>query len=247
MALPWVRVEKDYVFDTEDGPQHARRAVRRPLPAARLPLHVRPGLGRRAARAARSAADDFDRGIVHLDAARRDVDLRLARAAREAAAYKRRMGWSFPWVSSSERLQLRLRRVVHASEQAGDGAEYNFRPVSGSRATSCPGLSAFVLDDGVVYRTYSAYGRGLDSGRHRLPLLDRAAKGRDEADGDDWIRRRDEYPARELRLAGASSSASRSGTRTSLTGVGIPCRARDDGRRRCARPTPSGGRRGGRT
>jgi RNA polymerase sigma factor (sigma-70 family) len=83
------------------------------------------------------------------------------------------------------------RESVELAQQAS-GAEYNFRHVD-DPGDELPGLSAFALEDGVVYRTYSAYARGLDIIDNVYQLLDRAPKGRDEADGDDWIRRHDEY------------------------------------------------------
>ena len=115
------------------------------------------------------AADEFDRGIVHLAAARRDDGLRLARAGREAGG-----------VQAADGLGLHLGVGVRAATSTSTSA-CRSRPSSSARRRrvqlpagraprdELPGLSAFVLDGGVVYRTYSAYGRGLDIGRQRLP------------------------------------------------------------------------------
>ena len=111
------------------------------------------------------------------------------------AAYQRRMGWSFTWASSLRSDFNFDLGVSFTDAQQRDGAEYNFRRVE-HPPDELPGLSGFILEGGVVYRTYSAYARGLDIIDNVYQLLDRAPKGRDEADGDDWVRRRDEYPAR---------------------------------------------------
>ena len=124
--LPWVLVEKEYSSTRRAG-QDTARALRRPLAAARLPLHARPGV-RGGVPSCSSIADGFN-----------GLDVHLARAGRRAAAvsrapleklqaYKRRMGWTFPWASSlRQRLQLRLRRIGDA-EGCTEAGEYNFAP-----------------------------------------------------------------------------------------------------------------------
>jgi predicted dithiol-disulfide oxidoreductase (DUF899 family) len=132
-------------------------------------------------------------------------------------AYKQRMGWSFPWASSFASDFNFDFAVSFTEAQKRDGvAEYNFRrspkpagtphpkaavfaAMSGvdvpTYAREAPGVSAFVLEDGVVYHTYSTFARGLDSLWGIYPWLDRAAKGRNEA-GAVWSRRHDEYGTR---------------------------------------------------
>jgi predicted dithiol-disulfide oxidoreductase (DUF899 family) len=153
-------------------------------------------------------ADAFDGAIVHL--AHRDVTMVCASRAPLARlnAYKRRMGWSFPWVSSARsdfnydfgvsvrdldagRSQREMERVT--GERA-DGATYNF--TKAAFGAEMPGLSAFALEDGAVYHTYSCYARGLDAFNSANQLLDRAPRGRDEDALPmpvAWVRRHDEY------------------------------------------------------
>ena len=138
-------------------------------------------------------ADTFDGAIVHLN--HRDVTmLCVSRAPLETIeAYKRRMGWSFPWVSSLGSDFNFDFGVSFAEEQRATGAEYNFRQVDEPGEES-PGLSAFALADGVVYHTYSCYARGLDAINGAYQLLDLAPKGRDEDDLPRpmaWVRRHD--------------------------------------------------------
>jgi predicted dithiol-disulfide oxidoreductase (DUF899 family) len=205
--LPWVPVDKEYVFDTEDG--------ERTLPelfADRSQLivyHFMFGPEWTAGCPICSYwADSFNGVIVHLN--QRDVTMLCASRAplAQLAAYKRRMGWTFPWVSSARNdfnydHAVSVRGVPDGASQRdmprgiGDragGARYNF--TKEPFAPEMPGLSAFALDGGVVYHTYSCYARGLDAFNGGNQLLDRAPKGRDE-DGlpmpAAWLRRHDEY------------------------------------------------------
>jgi predicted dithiol-disulfide oxidoreductase (DUF899 family) len=169
-------------------------------------------------------ADGFDGFVVHLanhDVALCAVS-RAPLA--KLQAYKQRMGWSFPWASSFESDFNYDFQAAQTEEQQESGAvEYNFRvtdmrpapgadnePASGNAqgydmaasvgtdwATymrQMPGMSAFALDDGVVYHTYSAYARGLDGLWGMYQWLDRAPRGRNET--DNWFRRHDEYDTR---------------------------------------------------
>jgi predicted dithiol-disulfide oxidoreductase (DUF899 family) len=191
MALPWVRVEKEYVFDTEDGPRTLAELFdgRSQL----LVYHFMFGPDWDAGCPSCSfTADQFDGGIVHLN--QKDVTMICVSRApiEKLAAYRRRMGWGFPWASSHESDFNVDLGVSFTEEQRRDGAEYNFRRVEHPH-DELPGLTAFALSDGVVYRTYSAYARGMDIIDNASQLLDRVPKGRDEAGGDDWMRRKDEY------------------------------------------------------
>ena len=196
MALPWTRVEEEYVFATEAGPRTLAELFdgRSQL----LVYHFMFGPDWEAGCSSCSfAADEFDRGIVHLAA--RDVTMVCVSRAPidRLAAYRRRMGWNFTWASSYENsFNFDFGVSFTPEQQTGEApAEYNVRAVS-QPGDETPGLSAFVLEHGVVYRTYSTFGRGLEPAVDIVyALLDRVSKGRDETDGDDWIRRRDEYPA----------------------------------------------------
>jgi predicted dithiol-disulfide oxidoreductase (DUF899 family) len=161
-------------------------------------------------------ADGFDGSAVHL--ANHDVTLCAVSRAPLAKlqAYKDRMGWSFPWASSFESDFNHDFQAAHTKEEWASGAvEYNFRemdlrpsaaeegPGLDEFASSIvgtnwetyrregPGVSAFAIDDGVVYHTYSAYARGLDGLWGMYQWLDRAPLGRNESGF--WWRRHDEY------------------------------------------------------
>jgi predicted dithiol-disulfide oxidoreductase (DUF899 family) len=195
MALPWVRVDKQYVFDTEDG----RRTLAELFDGRSqlLVYHFMFGPDWDAGCPSCSfLADEVDRGIVHLN--HRDVTMVFVSRAplQKLTGYKERMGWDVRWVSShGSDFNFDFGVSFTDDQRAGRApAAYNFRAIEGPH-DELPGLSAFALDGGVVYRTYSAYARGLDIVDNVYQLLDRAPKGRDEADGDDWVRRRDEYDA----------------------------------------------------
>ena len=205
--LPWVPVDRDYRFDTDDGEKTLAELFdgRSQL----LAYHFMFGPSYEAGcPTCSSMADAVDGVLPHLHA--RDVTfVFLSQAPLEKLqAYKRRMGWSFPWVStahtefnfdlgfSSSQEQTRewLEPMV---EQLPPIAAHNARS-SGTDLvgylTELFGFSTFVLDDGAVYQTYSTTGRGVEFLMGYYPILDRAPKGRDE--GEEWqlwIRRHDEY------------------------------------------------------
>jgi predicted dithiol-disulfide oxidoreductase (DUF899 family) len=187
--LPWVPVDKEYRFETDDGTKTLAELFgeRSQL----LVYHFMFGTEYAAGCPTCSAgADTFDGAVPHLRA--RDVTfLCVSRAPLERLqAYKRRMGWKFPWVSSLGTDFNFDFDVSHTEEQLaqfleGDAAGY---------VAEGPGLSAFALSDGVVYHTYSSYARGLEIMLGFYPLLDRVPKGRDEGGSTEfWIRRHDEY------------------------------------------------------
>jgi predicted dithiol-disulfide oxidoreductase (DUF899 family) len=212
--LPWVRIDKQYQFETDAGT--ASLADLFDGRSQLLIYHFMFGPEYAAGCPSCSAiADGFDASVVHL--ANHDVTLcAVSRAPLEKLqAYKRRMGWSFPWASSIDSDFNYDFRVGHAKEAWDAGSvEYNFRVVDlrpsadeagGMDAWSesivgtdwetfrreGPGISAFALDDGVVYHTYSAYERGLDGLWGMYQWLDRAPLGRNE--NGFWWRRHDEY------------------------------------------------------
>ena len=216
--LPWVRIEKQYSFETEAGA--ASLADLFQGRSQLLIYHFMFGPDYTAGCPSCSAiADGFNGSVVHL--ANHDVTLcAVSRAPLEKLqAYKRRMGWSFPWASSFGSDFNYDFGVAHTKEEWESGAvEYNFRtmdlrlPETGeenpfvAEITSSvgtdwptyrregPGVSAFALEDGVVYHTYSAYERGVDGVWAMYPWLDRAPLGRNEAGL--WWRRNDEYAGR---------------------------------------------------
>jgi predicted dithiol-disulfide oxidoreductase (DUF899 family) len=208
-ALPWVRVEKDYRFDTDDGEKtlHELFDGRSQL----LVYHFMFGPSYEAGDAVNSSiADTIDPLLPHLHA--RDVTFVLASAApiEKLAAYRRRMGWSVPWVSTA-RSEFGLDLGFSHSQEEGRevveqmiGAagvppivDHNARAAGTDAAgymTESPGFSSFVLDDGVVYHAYSTTWRGLEFLMGYYPILDHTPKGRDEGPAWQlWLRRHDEY------------------------------------------------------
>jgi predicted dithiol-disulfide oxidoreductase (DUF899 family) len=213
--LPWVPVEKDYRFETDDG--SASLADLFGGRSQLLMYHFMFGPEYTAGCSACSAiADGFNGSVVHLE--HHDVAMTAVSLAPIAAiqAYKRRMGWSFPWASSQgSDFNFDFDVSITEEQQRAGVVEYNFGPrdtttvleagpdnpvaqVAAMTGTDiatytrqAPGMSAFALEGGVVYHTYSAYARGMDALWSMYQWLDRAPKGRNET--GIWFRRRDEY------------------------------------------------------
>jgi len=216
--LPWVAIDKQYRLDTDEGSASLAELFRGR--SQLLVYHFMFGPDYTAGCPSCSAiADGFDASVVHL--ANHDVAFCAVSRAPLAKlqAYKRRMGWSFPWASSFESDFNHDFHTTHTKAEWDAGAvEYNFqasdmRPTEGEErrqrdgfATSIvgtdwetfrregPGVSAFALEDGVVYHTYSAYARGLDGLWGMYQWLDRTPRGRSETGF--WWRRHDEYESR---------------------------------------------------
>jgi predicted dithiol-disulfide oxidoreductase (DUF899 family) len=216
-ALPWVRIDKDYQFETDAGPASLTDLFQGR--SQLLVYHFMFGPDYTAGCPSCSIiADGFNGFTVHL--ANHDVMLwAISRGPlAKLQAYKQRMGWTFPWASSSAGDFNFDFNVSFTEEQQRTGdIEYNYRrgghamdatpvptPVAQFAATcgtdvptysrDRPGLSAFVREDGIIYHTYSTYARGVDGlwGAHQW--LDRAPKGRNES--GIWWRRHDEYDRR---------------------------------------------------
>ena len=213
--LPWVAIDKEYQFETDEGTGSLADLFggRSQL----LVYHFMFGPDYMAGCPSCSAiADGFDGSVVHL--ANHDVTLSAVSRAPLAKlqAYKQRMGWGFPWASSFGSDFNYDFQAAHTKEEWEAGAvDYNFgqadlRPSAGDDGSGLdefaasivgtnwetyrregPGVSAFVLEDGVVYHTYSAYARGLDGLWGMYQWLDRAPLGRNEAGM--WWHRHDEY------------------------------------------------------
>jgi predicted dithiol-disulfide oxidoreductase (DUF899 family) len=211
--LPWVRVDKEYQFDTDEGSATLADLFRGR--SQLLIYHFMFGPDYAAGcPSCSSIADGFNGIAVHL--ANHDVTLGAVSRAPLARlqAFKQRMGWTFPWASSFGG-DFNADFAVHFTpeQQAKGGIEYNYRregawqlrgdagpvaEIAASVGTSVPtyvldrpGVSAFVLEDGVVYHTYSSYARGLDGLWGMYQWLDRAPLGRNEQ--GIWWRRHDEY------------------------------------------------------
>jgi predicted dithiol-disulfide oxidoreductase (DUF899 family) len=227
--LPWVRIDKEYRFETDEG-----SALLADLFRGRSQLlvyHFMFGPDYTAGcPACSSIADSFDGFVVHL--ANHDVTLTAVSRAPLAKlqTYKQRMGWTFPWASSlGSDFNSDFNVWFTEEQQRKGGIEYNYRREAASREPLAgktvrkqrlrddqaagveefaamtgtnvdtytrerPGMSAFVLEEGFVYHTYSTYARGLDALWGMYQWLDRAPKGRNETDL--WFRRHDEYDKR---------------------------------------------------
>jgi predicted dithiol-disulfide oxidoreductase (DUF899 family) len=228
--LPWVLVDKDYRFTTEEG-----EATLADLFGGRSQLlvyHFMFGADyENGCKTCSTIADGFNGSVVHL----RHHDVAFWAISRaplpKIQAYKQRMRWSFPWASSyGSDFNLDFQAgLTEEQQRAGEGT-YNFAPIDlrkeiaeaagadwpkaflegtgtdwATYRRESPGLSAFVRDGGAVYHTYSAYGRGIDAIWGMYQLLDRAPRGRNE-DGTAWWHRRDEYEPAEAPTSSPTSA-----------------------------------------
>ena len=204
--LPWIAIEKEYRFDADDGKRTLAELFdgRSQL----LIYHFMFGPSYDAGcPTCSSMVDGLDGLLPHLHA--RDVTLLLVSRAplERLEAYKRRMGWSIPWVSSANSDFNFDFGTSFTEEQMRENMppESELPPIAGHNAAATGtnvidyvsemfGASAFMLQDGAVYQTYWTTGRGVEFLMGYYPILDRAPKGRDEGDAfQTWIRRHDEY------------------------------------------------------
>jgi predicted dithiol-disulfide oxidoreductase (DUF899 family) len=212
--LPWVRVDKAYRFENDQG--NVSLADLFQGRSQLIVYHFMFGPDYAAGCPSCSMiADGFNGFAVHL--ASHDVSFTAVSRAPFAKlkAYKRRMGWTFPWASSlGSDFNFDFNVSLTEEQQQAGNVEYNYRrnghvmdmkhppePVVQFAATcgtdaatytrDRPGMSAFVLEDGVIYHTYSTYARGLDVLWGAYQWLDRAPRGRNEK--GIWWRRHDEY------------------------------------------------------
>jgi predicted dithiol-disulfide oxidoreductase (DUF899 family) len=218
--LPWVRIDKKYGFETDEGSASLAELFRGR--SQLLVYHFMFGPDYTAGCPSCSAiADGFEGFAVHL--ANHDVTLLAVSRAPLAKlqAYKRRMGWTFPWASSAGSdfnadyavsftekqqregvVEYNYRRepaaAVGRESRGSEGPEAEIAAMTGTDVATYtrerPGMSAFVREDGIVYHTYSTYARGLDGLWGMYQWLDRAPKGRNET--GIWWRRHDEYGKR---------------------------------------------------
>ncbi|MFZ0269857.1 DUF899 domain-containing protein [Caulobacter sp.] len=193
LALPWVKVDKTYSFDTPSG-----RKTLAELFDGRSQLVVYhfmlPPEWKAGCPGCSFLADHLDGPLPHLN--HHDVSLiAVSRAPLDKInAYKTRMGWKFPWASSFESDFNYDYGVSFTPQTIAAGATYNFEP-AGEDAGEAPGMSTFFKDDsGQVFHTYSSYGRGGEELLGTYMILDRAPLGRNESGNmGDWMRRHDEY------------------------------------------------------
>lgn len=218
-ALPWVKVEKDYLFETEQGDASLVDLFQGR--SQLLVYHFMFGPDYTAGCPSCSAiADGFNGSTTHL--ANHDVMLwAISRAPLDKLlAFRERMGWSFPWASAGQTdFNFDYNVSFTEMQERTQGIDYNFRhqPKFEWRTTGNeierslagmsgvdvptyhrdrPGMSAFIRENGAIYHTYSSYSRGVDGVWGMYAWLDRAPKGRNEAQGPWWLHR-DRYAARQ--------------------------------------------------
>lgn len=205
--LPWVRIEKEYSFDTDDGIRTLAELFdgRSQL----VVYHFMFGPSYEAGcTTCSSIADAVDGLVPHLNA--RDVTMLFVSLAplEKLQAYKRRMGWSFSWVSSAnsdfnldlgyscseEQTREWVAPILEALPPIADRNAIESGTDVVEYLTQSQGFTCFVLDDGTPYHTYSTGGRGVEFLMGYYGILDRVPNGRDEGDAFQlWIRRHDEY------------------------------------------------------
>jgi predicted dithiol-disulfide oxidoreductase (DUF899 family) len=194
-AMPWVRVDKDYHFDTPQGRKSLADLFDGRSQLMVYHFMLAPG-AKAGCPGCSFLSDHVDGALPHLN--NHDVTWTAVSRAplNEIEAYKTRMGWKFPWVSS---FGGDFNYDYHASftrEQLAEGSvDYNFQKTpSDSANDELPGLSAFYRNkNGEVFHTYSSYARGAEEIIGTLMILDRAPLGRNETGTLSFVRRRDEY------------------------------------------------------
>ncbi len=203
-ALPWVRIDEHYVFDTEDGQASLADLFRGRSQLLAHHFMFDPSW-EEGCPSCSSVADGYDGFRVHLE--HHDVAMStISRApVDKLLAYRERMGWSFPWASSAHNSFNFDFGVSYTERQLAAGAEHNFRPLDVDvsqlphkgetddpvEAGESHGVSVFVLEDGEVFHTYSTYARGSDVLWGMYQWLDRAPLGRNEH--GPWFKRHDQY------------------------------------------------------
>jgi predicted dithiol-disulfide oxidoreductase (DUF899 family) len=203
--LPWVPVEKDYRFETEAGPRTLAELFDGRSQLMVYHFMFGPQYSDGGCPVCTSIADTLDPQVAHLNA--RDTTLLLSSRAPldQLLAYKQRLGWGIPWVSTEGTEFNRDLGMLYSEEELrpflqGDipaTVEQNARMCgtdAGGYVTERPGMSVYALSDGIVYRTYVTTNRGLEPAMAYYGLLDRTPNGRDESGTAPlWVRRHDEY------------------------------------------------------
>ena len=192
--LPWVRVEKKYVFEDRDGQLSLADLFAKRSQLIVYHFMLGPGW-KEGCDSCSFLADHIDGALPHLE--HHDVSLVVVSRAplAEIEAFKNRMGWRFPWVSSfGSDFNLDYQVSFTRESMAGGEVFYNYRRRDSQTEGEAPGLSVFFKDtDAVIYHTYSTYARGGDLLLGTYNYLDLTPKGRNEASPMDWVRLHDRY------------------------------------------------------
>ncbi|HVY04633.1 MAG TPA: thioredoxin family protein [Burkholderiales bacterium] len=206
-ALPWVRIAKDYVFDTLEGPRKLADLFEGRSQLMVQHFMLAPGW-EQGCKSCSYMADHTDGMKIHLE--HRDITfVAISRAPiEEIERFRSRMGWKFKWVSSNRNdFNYDFHVSFTPEEQAGGEGYYNYHMIA-SPHEELPGISLFYRNDaGEVFHTYSTFGRGVEVMMGAYSMMDLAPKGRDE-DGDtygmEWVRHHDRYdPAPAPKAAGS--------------------------------------------
>lgn len=194
-ALPWEPVTRDYVFDTASGPKSLGELFGHCSQLLVYHFMLAPDWEEGCVGCS-FLADHLDGAVVHLKAGDAAF-VAVSRAPLEKIeAYKARMGWKFPWVSSSGNDFSYDYQVSFRDEDVASGTiTYNYRDIPAmGELKDLPGASAFAKgEDGRIYHTYSTYARGAEQVISTLMLLDLMPKGRNEEGTMNWVRRHDQY------------------------------------------------------
>jgi predicted dithiol-disulfide oxidoreductase (DUF899 family) len=194
MALPWTRLETPYVFDTPAGPRTLADLFEGRSQLVVYHFMFNPDW-QAGCPGCSFMADTFGGALPHL----RNHDVALVAVSRaplsKLEAYKTRMGWRFPWISSGRNtFSYDFGASFRPEEVASGKVTYNYKPIDISESEDLPGLRVFHREpDGQVFHTYSAYGQTLEDLISALAFLDRTPKGRNETSPLSFIRRHDEY------------------------------------------------------
>ena len=193
LALPWVRIEKEYVFDTPEGPRTLADLFEGRSQLLVQHFMFAPGWKEGCPSCSFMAdhTDGMNRHLAHHDV----TMIAVSRAPLgDIERYRQRMGWQFRWVSSNgSPFNYDFRVSFTPGEVASGHIDYNFGQWD-EIGEEWPGVSAFFKDEtGAVFHTYSTFGRGVEVMMGTYAMLDLMPKGRNEDEGMDWVRRHDRY------------------------------------------------------
>ena len=194
MSLPWVKVEKEYQFDSEDGKKSLSDLFNGKSQLIIYHFMYGPDWGDEGCKSCSFWADNFNQIIIHLQ--QRDINmLCVSRGPLEKfLPFKRKMGWTFEWVSSHGST---FNKDFHVTTFSDFGSEYNYESRLTTNEQEWPGISVFYKgEDGNIYHTYSTYARGLEDLNLVYRYLDIVPKGRDEEGltyGMEWVKHHYKY------------------------------------------------------
>ena len=193
-SLPWVKIEKAYIFDTENGSKSLSDLFEDKSQLIIYHFMFGPDWGSEGCKSCSLWADQYDPIIQHIN--RRDVTmLAVSRGPlSKILPFKAKMGWSFDWVSSEKSsFNFDFNVTMHAEKESS----YNYKPVNTQKESEMPGISVFYKNEkGTIFHTYSCFARELETFNTAYRYLDIVPKGRDEDDlpyGMAWVKHHYKY------------------------------------------------------